>query len=115
MSGGASQRRPEPSPDLFAAPAVLRFVPGDRWHSLSDCGRYAISRADLGAAFAAAHDYRLTFDAWRRGTDGAKVPINLGSFPVTDTEAAAFRTAEARCQAHADGLYVPAKGEVWKP
>lgn len=91
---------PRGAPDLFAAPAQLRFVRADRWHELSDCNRYAVSKALISGV--------PRYDAWRRGKDGSKIPTNLGSF---DSAA----EAEARCQAHLEGRYEPPKGEVYRP
>lgn len=90
---------PRGTPDIFDAPA-LRFVRADRWHELSDCNRYAVSKALISGV--------PRYDAWRRGKDGSKIPTNLGSF---DSAA----EAEARCQAHLEGRYVPPKGEVYRP
>lgn len=108
---------PRGTPDIFDAPVVLRFVvdPKDRWHRPSDCGRYAISKADLGEAFERAHGYREVYDAWRRGKDGSVVPQNLGSFPIRRDRQAAFDAARERCQAHLEGRYTVPRAEVWKP
>jgi hypothetical protein len=86
--------------DLFAAPALLRFTQADRWHLLSDCSRYAVSKALVNGV--------PRYDAWRRGADGSKIPTNLGCFDSAGD-------AEDRCQAHLEGRYVVPKGEVWKP
>lgn len=91
---------PRGAPDLFAAPAQLRFVRADRWHELSDCNRYAVSKALVGGV--------PRYDAWRRGENRMGIPQNLGCF---DSAA----EAEARCQAHLEGRYVPPKGEVYRP
>lgn len=90
--------------DLFAAPALLRFARHDRWHELSDCGRYAVSAAKMGDTFRVP----FRFDAWKRGADGSKIPQNLGSFDTAEE-------ARERCQAHLEGRYVVPKAEVWKP
>lgn len=86
--------------DLFAAPIVLSFHQADRWHRLSDCNRYAVSKALVNGT--------PRYDAWRRGKDGSVIPTNLGCFDTA-------LEAETRCQAHADGRYAVPKGEVWKP
>lgn len=90
---------PRGTPDIFDAPA-LRFVRADRWHELSDCNRYAVSKALV--------DGVPRYDAWRRGENRMGIPQNLGCF---DSAA----EAEARCQAHLEGRYVPPKGEVYRP
>lgn len=99
---------PRGAPDLFAAPARLRFIRTDRWHEVSDCGRYTVSKADMGEAFEREHGVRFRYDAWRRGKDGSKIPANLGCFNSA-------AEAEVRCQAHLEGRYTPPKSEIYQP
>lgn len=90
--------------DLFEAPALLRFHRHERWYELSDCQRYSVSKAGMGPTFRVPFRY----DAWRRGSDGSKIPTNLGSFDTPED-------ARDRCQAHLEGRYVVPKGEVYRP
>lgn len=90
--------------DLFASPVQLRFERHDRWHEMSDCQRYAVSKAGMGPTFRVPFRY----DAWRRGSDGSKIPQNLGCFDTAEE-------ARERCQAHAEGRYQPPGGEVYRP
>ena len=71
---------PRGTSSLFDSPVLLRFERHDRWHEMSGCQRYAVSKAGMGPTFRVPFRY----DAWRRGSDGSKIPQNLGCFDTAE-------------------------------
>jgi hypothetical protein len=90
------------APDLFAG--LLEWRQGDRWHRITVCEAYSVSKADMGPDA----PVRFRYSAWLRGKGKFGIPTHLGCFDHPND-------AEALCAAHYRGEHIHTPGQVIDP